>query len=54
MDDRYPRTDEPVINGHLVKKRYDSNSYDVTLDFCTASKTRPIVDLGVADCIKAQ
>lgn len=45
-------TDEPVVNGRLVKKKFDFNSYDVNLsDVCTGSKTRPIVDIGVVDCM---
>ena len=47
---RYKRTDEPVINGHLIKKRYDINSYDVDLNnVCTGIKTRPIVNIGISE-----
>ena len=46
------RIDEPVVNGRLVKKKYEFNSYDVDLsDVCTADKVRPIVDIGVVDCM---
>jgi len=45
--------DEPVVNGRLVKKRFDFNSYDVTLDFCTGIETRPIVNIGTVDCMVA-
>jgi hypothetical protein len=52
MANRPQKTDESVENGHLVKKRFDFNSYDVDLnDVCTGIKTRPIVNIGVVDCM---
>lgn len=47
------RNDEPVQNGHLVKKRFDFNSYDVNLTgVCTGSKTSPVVGVGVVGCMR--
>ena len=46
------KQDEPVEKSHLVKKRFDFNSYDVDLNnVCTGIKTRPIIDIGVVDCM---
>jgi len=53
MVKRYNKQDEPVQNGHLVKKRFDFNSYDVDISTaCVGSKTSPIVGVGVVGCMK--
>lgn len=46
------KIDEPVVNSRLVKKRFDFNSYDVTVAACNQNNRRGIVGIGVVGCFK--